>query len=60
MSDNKIKVKLVKSPIGYNRRQRAVLQALGLRKMNHTVEHFDSPMIQGMIFKVSHLVSVES
>jgi large subunit ribosomal protein L30 len=37
-----------------------VLQALGLRKMNHTVEHFDSPMIRGMIFKVSHLVSVES
>jgi large subunit ribosomal protein L30 len=60
MSDIKIKVKLVKSPIGYNHRQRAVLQALGLRKMNHTVEHFDSPMIRGMIFKVSHLVSVES
>ncbi|MDE0633421.1 MAG: 50S ribosomal protein L30 [Caldilineaceae bacterium] len=53
-----ITVKLVKSPIGYNRRQRATVQALGLRKMNQTVEKADSPTVRGMIDKVSHLVEV--
>ena len=54
----KITVKLTKSPIGYNRKQGAVVQSLGLRKMNSTAEHFDSPMIRGMINKVRHLVTV--
>jgi large subunit ribosomal protein L30 len=58
MADNKIKVQLVKSPIGYDKRQKAVVKALGLGKLNSTVEHFDSPMIRGMIFKVTHLVKV--
>ncbi|MCY3711329.1 MAG: 50S ribosomal protein L30 [Caldilineaceae bacterium] len=53
-----ITVKLVKSPIGYNKRQRATVQALGLRKMNQTVEKADSPTVRGMIDKVSHLVEV--
>lgn len=53
-----ITVKLVKSPIGYNKRQKATVQALGLRKMNQTVEKTDSPTVRGMIAKVSHLVEV--
>ncbi len=53
-----ITVKLVKSPIGYNKRQKATIQALGLRKMNQTVEKTDSPTVRGMIAKVSHLVEV--
>ena len=53
-----ITVKLVKSPIGYNKRQKATVQALGLRKMNQTVEKADSPTVRGMIAKVSHLVEV--
>ena len=53
-----ITVKLVKSPIGYNKRQKATVQALGLRKLNQTVEKADSPTVRGMIAKVSHLVEV--
>lgn len=53
-----ITVRLVKSPIGYNKRQKATVQALGLRKMNQTVEKTDNPTVRGMIAKVSHLVEV--
>jgi large subunit ribosomal protein L30 len=53
-----ITVRLRKSPIGYNKRQKATVHALGLRKMNQTVEKSDSPTVRGMIAKVSHLVEV--
>ncbi len=53
-----ITVKLVKSPIGYNKRQKATVEALGLRKMHQTVEKTDSPTVRGMIARVSHLVEV--
>ena len=58
MADKKIQVKQVKSSIGYNRRQRAPLLGLGLRRINHTVEVEDTPSVRGMINKVRHLVSV--
>ena len=53
-----IKVKQVKSSIGYNRRQRATLTGLGLRRINHVVEIEDTPSVRGMINKVNHLVVV--
>jgi len=53
-----ITVKLKKSPIGYNKRQKATVHALGLKKINQTVEKSDSPTVRGMIAKVSHLVEV--
>lgn len=56
---NKIRVTLVKSGIGYTRRQKATLQALGLRRMHQTVEKADTPIMRGMIAKVAHLVRVE-
>lgn len=59
MSEKKLRVTLVKSPIGYTERQKGTVRALGLRKMNDTVEHNDTPPIRGMIAKVSHLVTVE-
>ena len=59
MSDAKLTVKLVKSPIGYNRRQRATLRGLGLRRLQQAVELKDEPAIRGMIEKVRHLVEVE-
>ncbi len=58
MSDKKVRVKQVKSSIGYNRRQRATLLGLGLRRINHTVELEDTPSVRGMIDKVRHLVAV--
>ena len=55
----KLLVTYKKSAIGYNKRQKATIKALGLRKLNQTVEHEDTPVIRGMINKVSHLVAVE-
>jgi large subunit ribosomal protein L30 len=54
-----IKITLVKSPIGYNKRQKGTVSALGLKKINQTVEHEDTPVIRGMINKIAHLVQVE-
>lgn len=59
MTDKKIKVTLVKSPIGYSQRQRKVVDALGLRKMGRTVELSDTPTIRGMLNKVSHLLKID-
>jgi large subunit ribosomal protein L30 len=54
-----VQVTLVKSPIGYDVSQKRTVKALGLRKINQTVEHKDSPTFRGMVAKVSHLLSVE-
>jgi len=54
-----LKITLVKSPIGYSQRQKGTVSALGLNKVNQTVEHADSAVIRGMIAKISHLVVVE-
>jgi large subunit ribosomal protein L30 len=55
----KLRITYRKSTIGYNKKQRATIHALGLRKLHQTVEHSDSPEIRGMINRVSHLVMVE-
>ena len=54
-----VKVKLVKSPIGFKDNQEVVVRGLGLRKLNTSVELKDTPAIRGMIHKVRHLVEVE-
>jgi large subunit ribosomal protein L30 len=53
-----VKVTLVKSPIGFKNNQGAVVKALGLRRIRHTVELKDTPATRGMIHKVRHLVDV--
>ncbi len=55
----KIKIKQIKSGIKQPERQKRTLVALGLRKMNQTVEHEATPQILGMVNKLKHLVSVE-
>ena len=55
----RIVVRQVRSVIGYDRRQRATLRGLGLRRINQTVELEDTPAVRGMIDKVIHLVRVE-
>jgi large subunit ribosomal protein L30 len=55
----KLKITQVKSSIGATKRQKATLAALGLRKMNQTVEHDATPQIIGMTQKMGHLLSVE-
>ena len=54
-----IHVTLVKSPIGFNKRQKATVKALGLSKLHQTVEQNDTPAVRGMINAVSHLVAVK-
>ena len=54
-----IRVKQIKSAIGYDRKQRQTLKGLGLRRMNHVVEVEDTPAVRGMFTKVTHLVVVE-
>jgi large subunit ribosomal protein L30 len=55
----RLRITLVKSPIGYSVRQKRTARALGLRRLNSTVEHTDAPSVRGMIAKISHLVKVE-
>ena len=55
----KLRLTLVKSPIACQPRQRKTVEALGLRKLNHSVELEDSPATRGAISKVSHLLKVE-
>jgi large subunit ribosomal protein L30 len=59
VQDSTLKVKLVKSGIGYTKRQKATLKGLGLTKMHKVVELKDTPAIRGMVLKVQHLVEVE-
>jgi large subunit ribosomal protein L30 len=55
----KVKITQIRSTIKRNIRQKRIIEALGLKKIHHTVELPDKPHIQGMINKVSHLVKVE-
>jgi large subunit ribosomal protein L30 len=55
----KLRIKWVKSDIGFARDQKRTLKALGFHRLNETVEQEDSPSVRGMITKVSHLVKVE-
>ena len=54
----RLKVTLVRSPIGFNRTQGETVRGMGLRRIRHTVELADTPETRGMIHKVRHLVEV--
>jgi len=56
----KIKITQIKSVIDRSERQKKTIEALGLKKMNHSVEVEANPAIIGMIRKVNHLVAVEN
>ena len=55
----RLRIKYVKSSIGYNIRQKRTIEALGLRRLGDIVEQDDSSVIRGMVKKVRHLVLVE-
>jgi large subunit ribosomal protein L30 len=57
-SAKRVKVTLVKSTIGFGKKQAAVVEGLGLRRLHHTVEVADTPATRGMIHKVRHLLVV--
>ncbi len=53
-----IKIRQVRSPIGYNAKQREVLRSLGLRRIRHEVERPDLPAVRGAVAKIQHLVEI--
>ena len=55
----RLRVTWVKSAIGYSQDQKRTIKALGLRRLNQSVEHEDCSSLRGMITKVRHLLSVE-
>ncbi|RUL54775.1 MULTISPECIES: 50S ribosomal protein L30 [Lysinibacillus] len=56
---NKLEITLTKSLIGTKPQQRKIVEALGLKKVNSTVEQADNAAIRGMLDKVAHLVTVK-
>jgi len=57
--DKTLRITQVRSAIKRQKKQGLTLEALGLRRIRHTVEHKDSPQLRGMLAKVSHLIQVE-
>ena len=55
----KLKITLLRSPIGFNKTQGATVEGMGLRRIRHSVELPDTPETRGMILKVRHLVEVQ-
>ncbi len=58
-SGKKLRVTLVRSPIGFTKDQKATVFALGLHRLHQTVEHADTPAVRGMLTKVIHLLKIE-
>lgn len=54
-----LRIKLVRSPIAHNKRNKAIIEALGLRKMHKVKELPDNPAVRGMVFKVKELLEIE-
>jgi len=59
LQGKKLRLKLVRSPIGYEKDQRATARGLGLRRLNATVVVTATPAIHGMVAKIIHLLDVE-
>lgn len=59
MADRKLRITQVRSAIGRKEAQKRTLEALGIRRLNQTVVHSDSPQIRGMLRRVEHLIEVE-
>ena len=57
-NENKVKVQLVRSPIGTRETHRATVRGLGLRKIGSVSELQDTPAVRGMIYKISYLIKV--
>lgn len=54
-----IRITLLRSAIGYSKKHKATVRALGFHRLHETVEHVDSPSLRGMLSKVNHLVRIE-
>ena len=59
MAESRLRITLRRSLIGEKPKARATVRSLGLRRLNASVEHADTPDIRGMVHRVRHLVEVE-
>lgn len=59
IKEKTVRVTLVRSPIGFTKRHKATVRALGLHRLHQTVEHVDTPTLRGMLYVVDRLVIVE-
>jgi large subunit ribosomal protein L30 len=57
-SAKRVRITWTKSAIGHTERQKRTIRALGLRRLGHSVEHDDTPVLRGMVNAVRHLVEV--
>lgn len=58
MAEDKIRIKLVRSPIGRPQKQKKIVRSLGLTKLNQVVERPDTPAFRGMVAKIPHLLTL--
>lgn len=58
MSEGKIKIRLMRSPICTPEKHKAIVRSLGLKKINRVVERPDTPVFRGMVAKVPHLLEI--
>ncbi len=58
-TEKTVRITLVRSPIGFTKRHKATVRALGLHRLHQTVEHVDTPTLRGMLYIVDRLVEVE-
>ena len=58
MNKNKIEIQLFNSPIGSSKKQKQILNSLGLKKINQIITHNNKPEILGMVNKIKHLVKI--
>jgi len=59
LTEKIVRITLVRSAIGYSKKHKDTVRALGLRRLHQTVEHVDTPTLRGMLYKINHLVVVE-
>ncbi len=57
--DKTMRITLVRSPIGYTKRQKETVKALGLHRMHETIDRPDTPAMRAMVDSISHLVRIE-
>ena len=57
--DSVLRITYRKSAIGYSKDQKRTVTALGLKRLNQTVEHKDTPQVRGMVHKIAHLVTLD-
>lgn len=60
MPEKMLRITWIKSCIGYSRRQKATVRALGFTRLGQTIERPDTPMVRGMVNAIQHLVNVEA